>query len=137
MNNALVPCPGCGAQVPASDGPTHRYIGASAGCWAVYGEVNARGYAGEGQFDDRLLTVNTYAVQHPGVPSPQTIQSVAVHLLGLMLVLEQDASRRQVIAALQAAADGSRIFRWMEPPTYRYALTILDVHRAAGSIALQ
>lgn len=39
---ASAPCPGCGALVPSSDGPTHPYLGASPGCWvppASPGEV--------------------------------------------------------------------------------------------------
>jgi len=32
----LQPCPGCGALYPPSDGPTHRYLGASAGCFALF-----------------------------------------------------------------------------------------------------
>lgn len=133
----LIHCPGCGALVPGGDGPTHRYIGASPGCWAIYGEVTARGYAEAGLLDDRMLTVNTYAVQHPGLPSPQSVQSVAVHLIGLYLVLERDFSRPRTLDAVRRAADGSAIFRWLDPPVYRYPLTILDVHRALGAIAYQ
>ena len=29
-------CPGCQAQLAPADGPTHRYIGASPACWALY-----------------------------------------------------------------------------------------------------
>ena len=29
-------CPGCGSALPPSDSPTHRYIGASSACWAVF-----------------------------------------------------------------------------------------------------
>lgn len=123
--------------MPDGDGPTHRYVGASSGCWAIYGEVTARGYAQAGLVDDRMLTVNTYMVQHPGSPSPQTIQSVVVHLIGLYTVLERDFSRTQAINAVRRAADGSAIFRWLDPPVYRYPLTILDVHRALGAIAYQ
>jgi hypothetical protein len=40
----LSPCPGCGALFPDFEGPTHRYIGASAGCWALFNwSVTARG----------------------------------------------------------------------------------------------
>ena len=35
---AFEPCPGCQAPLPALDGPTHRYIGASPACWAIYAE---------------------------------------------------------------------------------------------------
>jgi hypothetical protein len=39
--------------------------------------------------DVHRLTVDTYAVQHPGRPTPQTIQSVTVHLISLSCVLER------------------------------------------------
>ena len=37
--------------------------------------------------DIHRLSVDTYAVQHPGVPERRSIQSVAVHLMCLCLVL--------------------------------------------------
>jgi hypothetical protein len=40
----LKPRFGCGALLPDVNGPTHPYLGASASCWAVYGEVLAREY---------------------------------------------------------------------------------------------
>jgi hypothetical protein len=38
-------CVGCGALVPDIDGPTHRYMAASPGCWALFGEVVAREFS--------------------------------------------------------------------------------------------
>lgn len=35
-------CVGCGGLFPEMDGPTHRYMESSPGCWAAYGEVLAR-----------------------------------------------------------------------------------------------
>ena len=35
------PCVGCGAQVPKKQGPTHEYIGASPGCWELFGQLLA------------------------------------------------------------------------------------------------
>src|SRR5690349_15169292 len=69
----LVACVGCGAMVPDIDGPTHRYLGASPGCWQIYGEVLA---GKDGVMPHRLL-VDVYAAQHPGVEGKQSSQSVA------------------------------------------------------------
>src|SRR5690349_16527175 len=80
----LVACVGCGAMVPDVDGPTHRYIGASPGCWQIYGELLA---GTDGIMPHRLL-VDVYAAQHPGVEGKQSSQSVAAHLFVLCLVLE-------------------------------------------------
>jgi hypothetical protein len=40
------------------------------------------------------LTVDTYAVQHPGVPERRTSQSLALHLITLCLVIERGADPR-------------------------------------------
>ena len=44
MIETLRRCVGCGAVVPDIDGSTHPYIGASAGCWEIYGQVLAKEY---------------------------------------------------------------------------------------------
>ena len=36
------------------------------------------------------LTVDAYAIQHPGKPSAQSIQSVCVHLISLYASLERE-----------------------------------------------
>jgi Family of unknown function (DUF5946) len=66
-------CIGCG--VPAIDGPTHRYMESSPGCWHAYGEVLAQEYSDEAFRAAHRLTSDTCAVQHPGRPSPQSIRS--------------------------------------------------------------
>ena len=132
---SLIPYTGCGALVPNEDGSTHRYIGASPGCWAIHGEVLARGYSVPGFDDGRLMILNSYCVQHPGTPSPQSIQSVCVHLIGLYVVLERNFDGKRALEAVRAAADGSRAFHWLEPPTHHYEVTILDVHCAGDPAA--
>lgn len=64
--NLLIKCIGCGALVPQVDGPTHRYMGSSPGCWHVYGEVLSREYSDRSFGALHRLTVDSYAVQHPG-----------------------------------------------------------------------
>ena len=81
----LEPCPGCDARLPASDGPTHRYIGASAACWAIYSAMLA-GEPPIAPTPAREQMVDAYAAQHPGTPSNQATQSVAVHLIALYAV---------------------------------------------------
>ena len=123
----LIPCIGCGARVPDVDGPTHRYIGASPGCWALHGEVMAREY-GDARFSGGQLTVDAYAAQHPGTPSPQSIQSVAVHLVSLHLQLERGYASRQAVDAIRRATGHKQAFAWLDPPPSPGALTIVDVH---------
>ena len=69
-------CPGCGLALPARpDAPKHPYVGASAECWAVYGEVLAREYEDPAYFRVHQLTVDAYAVQHPGAPERRSISN--------------------------------------------------------------
>ena len=62
-------CASCGADTPtAPGGITHRYLASSAGCWARYGEVLAHEYEHPALMHINPLTVDAYAVQHPGEP---------------------------------------------------------------------
>ncbi len=103
----------------------------SPACWAVYGEILAREYSDLGYAAIHRLTVDTYAVQHPGRPSPQSIQSVAVHLISLHLVLERGYAMPRMPAVLtQAAVWGKKRFVWLDPPPSRGEITVADVQQA-------
>ena len=131
MEVNLRPCVGCGALVPEIEGPTHRYLGASPGCWAVYGEVLEKEYGDYLRYAPvHRLTVDAYAAQHPGVPSPQSIQSVAVHLIRLHLVLERGLRPERANAAMQWTVSRSKRFVWLDPPVSLGEITILDVRDA-------
>ena len=130
-----IPCTGCGARVPDIDGPTHRYIGASPGCWAMFGEVLAREYSDTRYFAVHRSTVDTYAVQHPGRPSRQSIQSVAVHLVALCVVLERGYEAARATEAIRRALARRAMFTWLEPPASPGAVTILDVHSEQDAAA--
>lgn len=123
------PCPGCGAPFPAHDGPTHRYIGASPGCWAAYGELLARAYGDARVFASHRLTVDAYAAQHPGTPTRQSLQSVAVHLIALHLALERGVAPDAITRSMAALVERGG-FSWLTPPPTAYATTILEVHGA-------
>ena len=129
-DDTRIRCEGCGALVPPIDGPTHRYLGASPGCWALYGEVLAREYIGVQYSQRHQLTVDTYAAQHPGTPSPQSVQSVNVHLMSICAVLEFGHAPQQAMKLIQRAIAHSMDFSWLEPPKSMGAITIVDVHAA-------
>ena len=127
-------CPGCGLVLPRSAGPTHPYIGASAACWALYGEVLAREFQDRERFGVHQLTVDTYAVQHPGTPEPRAARSVALHLATLALFLERGADpargpllHRRLVGRLDET--------WLEPPSPNGTLTVADVHRTRDAAA--
>ena len=125
-------CFSCGGEYPDIDGPVHRYMTSSAGCWAVYGEVLAREYADPGYFEVHRLTVDAYAVQHPGANDRQSIQSVGVHLVRLCLFLEHGLTADRANAAMLEAAKNKHRFFHLEPPASMGRMTAADVARAAS-----
>ena len=75
-------CLGCGAPFPCRDGPIHPYMESSSAYWAAYGEALARECSDPTPVATHRLSVDAYAVQHPGGSSRQSNQSVVVHLIG-------------------------------------------------------
>ena len=129
------PCVGCGVLLPEIDGPTHDYMGSSPACWSVYSEVLAREYADRGLFERvHRLTVDSYAAQHPGRPSAQSIQSVAGHLISLCAVLEHGASSTWATRLIREAVAVKGRFPWLEPPESMGSITVKDVWGADGPV---
>ncbi|MCB0175775.1 MAG: hypothetical protein KDJ97_35050 [Anaerolineae bacterium] len=133
-------CPGCGVSLPKEIGPTHRYIGASAGCWAVFSALNNAGEPPLTLAPTNILLVDAYAVQHPGQPSPQAVQSVAVHLLALYGVLVKDIGVDQAVwvkqRALRPGKSGKQgRFTWLSPPPLAETLTVVDIVNGATPAA--
>ena len=121
------PGPGCGAVLPEEGGPTHAYIGASPACWQRHAALVAREYQQIAPWEAHGLSVDTYAVQHPGVAEARSIQSVALHLMALCDRLERGGDEQQRLWVLrEAAAAAPEGLRWLDPPP-EYALTVVDV----------
>lgn len=133
MHTELVRCIGCGGLVPDIEGPTHRYMESSPGCWQAYGDVLAREYVDPDFRAVQRMTSDTYAVQHPGRPSPVAIQSVCGHLMSLCLVLEKGAPYSTANRALAAAVQEKIDFVWLTPPRSLGPITIMDVSPAASA----
>lgn len=114
-------CPGCGLALDETGAAaTHPYIGASAECWALWGDVQVR--------ERRQLAVDTYAVQHPGVPERRSIQSVALHLMTLYLFLERGTEERHgPMLHRRMVASLPPDLRWLEPPSPNGTVTVADV----------
>src|SRR5690606_37658695 len=120
--------------LPAGDGPTHRYIGASPACWAIFSALLNAGEPPLAPGPMNGLIGDAYAAQHPGTPSPQAIQSVAVHLLVLYGVLERGVAPDQALwirqRALRDQTQSRRArFTWMTPPSFAGSLTVADIVR--------
>ena len=131
MINDLERCPDCGALTPRVEGPTHRYLGASPGCWAAYGEVLDLEYQDYTSYAPvHRLGVDAYAAQHPGAPSQQAIASVGVHLIRLHLLLERGLLPEKANSAMKWASSRKRDFVWLDPPSSLGELTVLYVRGA-------
>ena len=106
----------------------------SPGCWAAYGEVLRREYSDVGYMRNHRLTVDAYAVQHPGKPTPPAIRSVRAHLCMLHVILELGWSHARAVGFLQTFADRNkqRELEWLEPPDDLGEMTVADVHGTSG-----
>lgn len=120
-------CPGCGVVLPAREGPRHAFLGASAECWQLYGRLASPSTTEPDAPRLRRLVADAYAAQHPGVPQRRSVQSVAVHLMDLCLLLERDGE-----IARCASEPGRQPRRkaldlhWLEPPEARGEMTVAD-----------
>lgn len=121
-------CVGCHGVVPDIAGPIHRYMTAAPSCWRAYTELLGGG--GLPPSPAVGLTVDAYAVTHPGVPGPQSTPSVWVHLLTLCFVLERRWSVDQANRLRRAAADAFRGWPWLTPPESMGKVTAIDVAAA-------
>ncbi|MDF1505048.1 DUF5946 family protein [Roseisolibacter sp. H3M3-2] len=147
------PCPGCGALFPPSDGPTHRYIGASAGCWALFaprsvGEApdpallaasrvpEAPSAARPAPFPPApalaTLVADAYAAQHHGDDSPPAVQSVAVHLLVLHGVARRGVAPARAQWVRTRALRTRGVFAKLAPPPVGAALTLRHLYPGGG-----
>lgn len=152
----LSPCPGCGALFPPYDGPTHPYIGASAGCWALFNwelrvgwsahpdESDATGLVAKSRIPPTIarlpaqseasppesLLGDAYGVQHHGEDSPQAIQSVALHLLDMYGIISGRTTRPGWTIARAIRTRG--VFHKLTPPALGGALTIRHLFPGGG-----
>jgi hypothetical protein len=129
---ALEICPGCELSLPILDGPTHPYIGASPSCWALFGQVMAREYGQPAYMKVHQLTVDAYAVQHPGRAEPRSVRSVWGHLASLYLQVEQDVPTDRAKQVIPLVTSQSDSLGWIEPPAPCREMTIADVLAATS-----
>lgn len=120
-------CPGCGIVLARRDGPRHAYLGASAACWALYQRLSSPSTIRREASRVRRLMNDAYAAQHPGVEQVRSVQSVAVHLMDLCVLLERDGRvRRQAPELGRAAPRRALDLHWLEPPESRGSMTVVD-----------
>lgn len=122
-------CCGCGDLFPepaASEtaAPTHPYILSSPGCWQAYGELLAREYQDPRYMHVHRLTVDAYAVQHPGVDTPQARNSVGIHLSRLFLLFERGWPIERANGAMLIITAKKQAYPWLTPPANPGLLTV-------------
>ena len=126
----LETCPGCRLQRPSLDGATDPYGGASASCWALFGEVCAKNYGEFRDPDVQQLIVDAYMAQHPAFATPAGRRSVAVHLVGLYCSIEESSPSREVIRTIATVFPTKRDVLPFEPIPSLGELDIAFVHAA-------
>ncbi|MDX1909275.1 MAG: DUF5946 family protein [Bacteroidia bacterium] len=126
-------CYGCNATVENIAGQPHKYFGTTQGCWNLYGQILAKEY-GEYNYPalTHRLTVDTYAIQHPGQPGRQSTQSVNIHLISLYLVLVKKLSGKEATQKMGAILANEPTFEWLEPPVPNGQKTVSDVLAATN-----
>ncbi|MDC6363631.1 MULTISPECIES: DUF5946 family protein [Flavobacteriaceae] len=126
-------CYGCGALVDHIEGVPHKYIGATQGCWDLYVQILAKEY-GEYNYPEltHRLTVDTYAIQHPGMLGRQSKKSVNVHLASLYLVLVKNVGGKEATQKIGKLLAKKPEFEWLEPPFPNGQKTVLDVLPASN-----
>ncbi len=125
-------CPGCGALLPEINGPTHRYMEGSSACFDLFGKVLAAEYSDALLFRVHRLTVDTYAVQHPGSgQSRQQIQSVGLHLARLYIQMASERSPEETNDVMLGFAIQKASLEWLTPPA-KFRVTVADVAPFAG-----
>lgn len=78
------------------------------------------------------LTVDTYAVQHPGDGSRHAIQSVGLHLARLAVQLETPHSPNETNDVMQRFAARKETLVLLIPP-HHFSITVADIAPYAGS----
>lgn len=126
-------CPGCGADLPPLDGPTHAYMTSSPACWATFGAIIAAEYAMPALLPVHRLSVDAYAVQHPGDPSDRrAVQSVGLHLARLYRQLEYPAPPMETNEVMKGFAARKETIAHLAPPP-KFSMTAADVAPFAGA----
>lgn len=120
-------CFACGGAFVPVDGPTHKYMLSSPGCWHAYGALLTREYENPALFGAaHRLTVDAYALQHPGDPSDRRArQSVWVHYAALHLALHKKMDFASIASIMQSLTNS--VFPTLPPAPAHFDVTLADV----------
>jgi len=123
-------CTGCGIATEKTTGPVHRYLVSSPGCWAMFGDVLAREYENYEYMSVHALTVDAYALQHPGSENLQTINSAHAHLASLYSYFRLGKPTSELPKVKQDVTRLKSQFEWLTPPEDITGITVADILKA-------
>lgn len=106
----------------------------SPGCWGTYNELLAKEYSDYARMPLHRVTMDVYAVQHPGVNVPAAKRSVALHLSRLCLLLEGGWPIDKANDAMRIISAQKNLCEWLEPPSMLGTLSVLDV---LGAVSIE
>ena len=133
-NSEITFCEGCQLQLPAIDGVHHPYMLSSPACWKIYNEVLAREYNNDNYRIANRLTVDAYALQHPGTDDRRAINSVNTHLASLYLIFEKNYGYNDATIMMSRILEKYKTqFIYLKPPKDLGNLTIYDVWKAKNA----
>ena len=104
----------------------------SSACWRAFGDLLAAEYDSEELMLIHRLSVDAYAVQHPGDGTRRAIQSVGLHLAGLKIQFVDGAKSQAARHAMQKFSQHKASLVRLEPPRY-FTMTIADVVPDVGT----
>lgn len=126
-------CPGCGALLEETEGPVHRYMDATPACFALFNQILETEYSDRAFLLTHRLTVDTYAVQHPGgTNSKQQRQSVGLHLARLGLQIERPIPPKETNDVMLGLGKYKQTLKFIEPPK-KFQTTVADVAEFSGT----
>jgi hypothetical protein len=118
--------------LPTLKGPTHAYVGASPACWQLYDRASTLSWGRPHHLQLDRLVGDAYGAQHPGRRQVRSVQSVAVHLMGLCTVLERGAGPRTTPTRGAKRVRRTLDLHWLDPPRPIGTLTVRGPLRAVG-----
>jgi len=128
-------CMWCKGEFPYLEGPTHKYMESIPGCWHTFGQVIGKEYENYSALNIiHGLTVDAYAVQHPGQPSKQSTQSVYAHLIRMYYIMEKGLNGKLAREKLIVFVESEPQLKWLDPPDVATSLTIADVFKAESYV---
>lgn len=126
-------CIGCGARLPAITGPVHAYMASSPACFHAFNTVIAEEFSAAWLMQVHRLTVDTWAVQHPGSDEDRrAIQSVGLHLARLLVQITSPRPPAETNAVMLDFARHKKTLIALTPPA-RFSVTVDEIAPYAGS----